>query len=136
MECHNCNSIGFCKLFPSLPVVQLLLFCRTPINALDCNHSTPLHDLVRSPYGYYSNEEQGEIKIIFKLLVHAGAHLDAIAEGKTPEDCAEPGKLKNLFRKYPIQVNLKCICARLIRKKELNYIDCISKHLQLFVELH
>ncbi len=136
MESHNGNYIGLCDKFPSLPVVELLLSCRAPINTIDRYHYTPLHDFASNTFEEYTNEELDNMKRIFKLLVDAGAHLNAIAEEKTPEDCANHDKLKSLFQKHPIQLNLKCICARNIQKNQLDYTDCISKRLQSFVEIH
>ena len=136
LQSHNNKTTGFADQFPSLPVVELLLSCRAPINAIDRHHYTPLHDFASNHFEQSTNTKLGDMKRIFKLLVNAGAHLDAIAEGKTPEDCAEHDKLKSLFRIHPTQLNLKCICARMIQKNQLNYTDCISKRLQSFVELH
>jgi len=146
MEYHNCTDIGIVTDFPSLPVVKLLLFCRASINAIDCHHCTPLHELAANRYKHFdyhgealeycSDEELNDVEIIFKLFVDAGAHLDAVAGELTPEDCAEHEKLKRLFRMHPIQLSLKCICARMIQNRELNYTDCISKHLQSFIQLH
>ena len=136
MECHNSICADIPRRFPYLPVVQLLLSCRVPINAIDCHHYTPLHDLAMNKFENSTNEELDNIKAIFKLLINAGAHLDANAQGKTPEDCVEHEKLKSLFRRYPIQLSLKCLCARMIQKKKLNYIDCIPKHLHAFIKIH
>jgi len=126
LESHNGNYTGLADKFPSLPVVELLLSCGAPINAIDRHHYTPLHDFASNHFERSTNEELGNMKRMFKLLVDAGAHLDAIAEGKTPEDCAEHDKLKSLFRKHPIQLNLKCICARIIQKNQLKFIGGLN----------
>ena len=136
MQGYNHTGINIVTKFPSLPVVKLLLSCRTPINAVDCHHNTPLHQLAANKYKYDTIKELNDIEIIFNLLVNAGAHLDASARGKTPKDCAEHKKLKSLFQMHPIQLSLKCICARMIQRRELNYTDCISERLQSFIQLH
>ncbi|CAF4177822.1 unnamed protein product [Adineta steineri] len=145
MQSHNNVRIGSVTTFPSLPVVQLLLNCRAPINAIDYNNNTPLHQLAANTYQYYkydepedyTDEEMDDIEIIFKLFIDADAHLDAVThQGKTPEDYAKHIRLKNLFQRYPIELNLKCLCAQMIRTSKLNYMNHISQHLQSFVQLH
>ncbi|CAF3068617.1 unnamed protein product [Rotaria sp. Silwood2] len=136
MEYHNSIYVGIGRRFPSLVIVQLLLSCRVSINAIDCNHYTPLHDLVSNKFKKLTNEQWNDIKIIFELLIDGGAHLDAIAQGKTPEDCTEHELFKSLFRIYPVQLSLKCLCARIIQKNKLTYSDCIPESLHPFIELH
>ncbi|CAF1155614.1 unnamed protein product [Rotaria sp. Silwood1] len=136
MEYHNSVSVGLCRRSPSLVVVQLLLFCQVSINAIDCHHYTPLHDLASNKFKKLTKEKWNDIKIIFKLLIDGGAHLDAIAQGKTPEDCTEHENLKSFFRMHSIQHSLKCLCSRMIQKNELNYRDCIPKPLHPFIEIH
>ncbi|CAF3625257.1 unnamed protein product [Rotaria sp. Silwood1] len=136
MEYHNSVSVGICRRFPSLVVVQLLLSCQVSINAIDCHYYTPLHDLASNKFKKLTKEKWNDIKIIFKLLIDGGAHLDAIAQGKTPEDCTEHENLKSFFRMHSIQHSLKCLCARMIQKNELNYSDCIPKPLHPFIEIH
>jgi hypothetical protein len=136
MQYHNYTDIGIARMFPSLPIVKLLLYCGAPINVTDCHHNTPLHVLAANEYKYYTHEELDDVERIFKLLVDAGAHLDAVTQRGTPEDCVDYEKLKSLFRIHPIQLSLKCICARKTKRRELNYTDCIPKHLQSFIQLH
>lgn len=135
-ERHDSTYLGICQRFPLLEVTQLFLSCRVSINAIDCHHYTPLHDFVRNRFNKATDEKLCEIEKIFKLLIDAGAHLDASAQGKTPQDCAEHERIKRLFQNHPIQLNLKCICARLIQLGQLNCIGCIPTCLQEFVELH
>ncbi|CAF1476679.1 unnamed protein product [Adineta steineri] len=145
MQSHNSVRIGNVTTFPSLPVVQLLLNCRAPINAVDYYNNTPLYQLAANTYRHfdyyepedYTDEEMDDIEIIFRLFIDADAHLDAVThQGKTPEDYAKHMRLKNLFQRYPIEPNLKCLCARMIRTSKLNYTNHISQHLQSFVQLH
>ncbi|CAF1268232.1 unnamed protein product [Rotaria sordida] len=136
MEHHNSISVGICRRFPSLSIVQLLLSCRASINAIDCHHYTPLHNLASNKFKKLTKKKWDDIKKIFKLLINDGAHLDAIAQGKTPEDCTQHETLKSLFRIYPNQLSLKCLCARMIQKSQLNYMDYVPKALYTFIELH
>ncbi|CAF1344610.1 unnamed protein product [Adineta steineri] len=145
MQSHNNVRISSVTTFPSLPAVQLLLNCRAPINAVDYYNNTPLHQLAANTYRHfdyyepedYTDEEMDDVEIVFKLLIDADAHLDAVThQGKTPEDYAKHTRLKNLFQRYPTELNLKCLCARMIRTSKLNYMNHISQHLQSFVQLH
>lgn len=129
-------TINYAPKFPSLSVVELLLSCRAPINAIDYHHKTPLHELAGNRFRPSSNQELANLEKIFQLLVDTGAHLDAIAGEKTPEDCAEHEKVKDLFQKHPIKLSLKCICARIIQRRVVNYTDRIPHHLHSFIQLH
>lgn len=112
MEYHKSKIVGICNRFPSLPVVQFLLTCRASINAIDYHHRTPLHDFASNAFDELTNDEWGDMKVIFELLVHAGAHLDATPQGKTPLDCVQHEMLQKLFRKHlATQSSLKCLCA-------------------------
>ncbi|CAF3043408.1 unnamed protein product, partial [Rotaria sp. Silwood2] len=101
MEHHNSFSVGIRNRFPSLSVVQLLLSCQAPINAIDNNHYTPLHNFACNKFEKLTKEEWNDIKKIFDLLIDSGAHLDATAQGKTSKDCTQHENLKSLFRIYP-----------------------------------
>ena len=143
-----CPSISF----PSLPIVKFVLNCRAPINSIDLYHNTPLHQLAGNRYLYYTgdeyqhfrdnqyedytDEQMNDVEIIFNLLVNAGAHLDAVGQKGIPQDYVSHKKLEKLFQKHPIELNLKCICARIIRRIKLNYMNVIPERLQPFVQLH
>ncbi|CAF3411481.1 unnamed protein product [Rotaria sp. Silwood2] len=82
MEHRNAFSVGIRNRFPSLSVVQLLLSCQAPINAIDNNHYTPLHNFACNKFEKLTKEEWNDIKKIFDLIIDSGAHLDAIAQEK------------------------------------------------------
>jgi ankyrin repeat protein len=121
---------------PSVPIVKLLLSCGAPINARDSHRNTPLHMLARNQYEDYSDKQLNDIKTIFEMLLTAGAHLDAIGAAGTPEQCSKYDEIQSLFRAHPIQLSLKCLCARIIRRKHINYKNTVPKHLYSFIELH
>lgn len=143
-------NIEYSPKFPSLAVVKLLLSCGAPINAIDFDHKTPLHQLAENKFckfpvrGHYdsndlwdfSGKDLSDLEMMFETLVNAGAHLDAIAGGKTPADCAKHKILQDLFRTHSIELSLKCICARAIQHSKLNFTNRIPAHLQSFVQLH
>ena len=143
-------NVEYSLKFPSLAVVKLLLSCGASINAIDFDHKTPLHQLAENKFSrfpvrwYYdsndlwdfSGKDLSDLEMMFETLVNAGAHLDAIAEGKTPADCAKHKVLQDLFRRHPIELSLKCICARAIQHGKFNFTNRIPAHLQSFVQLH
>ncbi|CAF4071874.1 unnamed protein product [Adineta steineri] len=130
------GGISIVTTFPSLPVVKFLLSCRASVNAIDNDHYTPLHDFVLNDYKHFPHLQWIDIENLFKLLINSGAHLDAIAHGRTPKDCAKDTRFQRLFEMHPIQLHLKCICARLIQKEKIKYINFIPTHLQSFIEMH
>ncbi|CAF4225755.1 unnamed protein product, partial [Adineta steineri] len=130
------GDISIVTTFPSLSVVKILLSCRASVNTIDNDHYTPLHDFVLNDYKHFPHLQWIDIENIFKLLIDSGAHLDAIAHGQTPEDCAKKTRFQRLFEAHPIQLYLKCICARLIQKEKIDYINFIPTHLQSFIEMH
>ncbi|CAF4152299.1 unnamed protein product [Adineta steineri] len=130
------GGISIVTTFPSLLVVKFLLSCRASVNTIDNDHYTPLHDFVLNDYKHFPHLQWIDIENIFKLLIDSGAHLDAIAHGQTPEDCAKKTRFQRLFEAHPIQLYLKCICARLIQKEKIDYINFIPTHLQSFIEMH
>jgi len=127
----------YCPIpFPNVPIIKLLLSCGASINAMDSNRNTPLHRLVQNEYKDYSNKQLNDVKTIFELLLTAGAHLDAMSDEGTPEQCAKHNEIQRFFRLHPIQLSLKCLCARVIRRKHINYNNSLPEHLHPFVDLH
>jgi hypothetical protein len=74
--------------------------------------------------------------MIVNLLCDAGAHLDyANAFGQTPVDLATMPNTYQLLRSK-MNLSLKCLCARLIRKKNVLFQGKIGATLVSFVEKH
>jgi ankyrin repeat protein len=73
---------------------------------------------------------------LVNLLCDRGAHLDCVnALGKTALDIASSSKIAALIRAR-MQISLKCLCARLIRKSKMPFEERINKSLEKFVAQH
>ena len=95
---------------------------------MDAIGNTPLHILASSSTNY--NET------ILQLLCDAGAHLDyTIALTETPIDIAFNSHIKRLLQEKK-EINLKCLCAQLIRKCDIPFHGKINISLVNFVERH
>ncbi len=111
-----------------MQTTRILLQWGAAVNAFDTVRNTPLHILV-------SNKLACEESIL-NLLYDTGAHLDyANALGKTPLDLATASNV-NQWIKSKMNLNLKCLCARLIRKKNVPFQDEIAVSLVDFVKKH
>jgi Fem-1 family protein b len=114
--------------YPCLQTTHILLQCGADVNAIDAIRNTPLHVFV-------SNESICDESIL-KLLCDAGAHLDCVnALRETPIDLASNPTTKQLL-KSRMQLSLKCLCARLIQKNNVQFYGKISTLLTNFVEKH
>ena len=126
------SSMAFFR-FPNEPALRLLLTCGSRWLDLDAaEHSggnTPLHLLCMNS----SNRE------ILELLLKSGCHTDCVnKDGLTPFNYIEDPELKTLdpLKKNPSK--LKCLCAHLIAKNQLdmNELGASSSVLNRFVVLH
>ncbi|CAF0885089.1 unnamed protein product [Rotaria sordida] len=116
-----------CK-YPCLITTRILLQCGAAVNAYDTIRNTPLHIIASSKSAYN--------KCVLNLLCDAGAHLDCVnAFGETPIDLATISDIKQLL-KSRMKISLKCLCAQLIRKKNVPFHDKIAVSLINFVEKH
>ncbi|CAF4387078.1 unnamed protein product [Rotaria sp. Silwood2] len=116
-----------CK-YPCFQTTRILLQCGASVNAFDIIKNTPLHVIASSKSSYDES--------ILKLLCDAGAHLDFVnAFGETPIDLATRPDIKQLL-KSRMKLSLKCLCAQLIRKKNVQFHDQIAVSLINFVEKH
>ncbi len=113
-----------------------MLSCRAPINAVDSyyNTPTPIHEL--ATYECDENDIGHNVEKIFQLLINAGIHCDAVGRYGLPDNYAQNKKIKGLLQMYPIEINLKCICAKMIQKKNVNYTNRVPEHLHSFIQLH
>lgn len=125
------NQVPFILLhfrYPCLLTVRTLLQCGFDLHATDISGNTPLHVFVSS-----TNTCD---ETILELLCEAGAHLDyANILGQTPVDVAFNNHTKQLL-KSKMKINLKCLCARLIRKMNLSFREKLSLSLVKFVQIH
>lgn len=121
--------ISFNVRYPSLETSRLLLQCGADVHAVDCRGNTPLHVFV-------SNEISNGDGTLLRLLCDSGAHVDCVNHfGETSYDCANDPMIKQLL-KNQMYLNLKCSCARLIRREKLSFRDQLSSALVHFVGKH
>lgn len=102
--------------------------CGANVNAMDAIGNTPLHTLA-------SNSTDCN-ETILQLLCDAGAHLDYTnALSETPIDITFKSNTKRLLQEKK-KINLKCLCAQLIRKCDISFHGKINISLVNFVERH
>jgi hypothetical protein len=98
------------------------------VNAIDAVRNTPLHV-------FASNKSTCDESIL-TLLCDAGAHFDYVnVLRETPIDVASNSNIKQLL-KSKMKLSLKCLCARLIQKKNVPFQEKIAVSLVNFVEKH
>ena len=114
--------------YPCISTARLLLDCGADIDATDAIRNTPLHVLCE-------NKDEPDEALV-NLLCDRGAHLDCVnALGETACDVASSSKIAMLL-KSRMKISLKCLCARLIRKKEVPFEGSLNTSLAKFVEQH
>lgn len=114
--------------YPCLQTARTLLLCGADVNSSDAKRNTPLHVFV-------SNSRDND-EAILQLLCNANAHLDCVNDFiETPLDVAFDPKMKQLL-KVKMKLSLKCLCARLIQKKNIPFHGIIANSLVTFVERH
>lgn len=114
--------------YPCLLTVRTLLHCGFDLHATDISGNTPLHVFV-------SNLNTCD-EAILQLLCEAGVHIDyANILGQTAIDVAFNDQTKQLL-KSKMNINLKCLCARLIRKTKISFYEKLSLSLVKFVQIH
>ena len=121
--------------FPNLAVAQLLINLGNrwiDLDAVDIsNGNTSLHIV--------SQSTKADALPIVELLINAGAHVDCLNKhDQTPWDYAKSAEIKDLLQKQQTPSLLKCLCARYIVTKEINYelIWPSGTNLNNFIYLH
>ena len=119
--------------YPCWMTARLLLECDANVNSLNNDGNTPLHILLQS-------STMSNVMKMIDLLCDAGAHLDYVNQQKqTPLELvpAYRYKIVEQLKKKMNVTQLKCLCAQIIRRKDLFYQDGIlSSSLVNFVEKH
>lgn len=114
--------------YPCLHTVRILLQCGADVNANNTERLTPVHVFV-------STSSICDEKIL-QLLCDNHVHLDYTSElGKTPIDMAFNTNIRQLL-KTKMTLNLKCLCAKLIRKEKISVHGRVSKSLISFIQRH
>ena len=122
---HLCSSTTTMKFsdelsYPCGLTVRLLLACGIHVDSLDINRNTPLHRLMQNTCS------MDAIMIIGNLLCQFGAHLDQVNNhGEIALDLI-PSTQQQIIRHWREKMavrQLKCLCARLIRKQNLPSVE-------------
>jgi hypothetical protein len=103
------------------------------VDAVDSERDTPLHLIARR-----NNDIENVLFIINLLVDTGGAHPDCVNDrGQTPLESASNTNVKEHLREKIGVVRLKCVCARLIRRREIVFQNYqFSSSLVNFIEKH
>lgn len=114
--------------YPCMQTTRMLLQCGAAVNAFDSTRNTPLHIIV-------SNKRPCDESFV-NLLCESGAHVDySNTVGKTPADLATTSSTRQVLTSK-MNMSLKCLCARLIRKRNVPFAGKLGTSLAIFVEKH
>uniref|UniRef100_A0A1A9WWI7 Protein fem-1 homolog B n=1 Tax=Glossina brevipalpis TaxID=37001 RepID=A0A1A9WWI7_9MUSC len=124
-----------CK-FPCLRTTVLLVYLGASVMSIDNERNTPLHTLVsKLPRDNSSLTQGGKC---LKVLVEAGAHLDAVnAQGLTPAQLCKHGVLNRLLLNYQNSLtSLKCLASRCVVANGVPYKGLVPKILEPYIQIH
>lgn len=114
--------------YPCLQTARLLLQCGADVNVCDAQQNTSLHII--------ASDKLSCDESLLNLLEYFGAHFDyANCLGHTPADLATNYCVYQ-WLKNRMNLCLKCQCARLIRRENIDFRDKLSSSLVKFIEKH
>ena len=115
--------------------VKLLVNAGFNVNAVNNNGDTALH-FIASTLGPWEDEHIQFITEILQLLFNGGAHHDFVNnDGKTPMDMAESDEARMILSERR-KLELKCICARAVKKFGIPYLGVVPKTLEKYISMH
>ncbi|CAF3128327.1 unnamed protein product [Rotaria socialis] len=116
-----------CKC-PCILTARTLLQCGADVNAHDALRMTPLHVFLSSSSIHNEN--------LLKLLCDDGAHLDYVYNLREKAIHVTTNLAAKQLIKSKMQINLKCLCARLIQLNNVPFHGELTSSLVRFVEEH
>ena len=119
--------------FPNATLTRLLIKCGAAVNVVDCDNNSPLHIIVK-----YAKPISDFLTLhnIIMILLNAGVHIDMCnKEGKTPIETSTTGVAEIILRTQN-KISLKCICARAVKKHQVQYKGQVPIVLEEFVDIH
>jgi Fem-1 family protein b len=119
--------------YPCHKTIRLLLLCGANVEAIDSERETPLHLIAQR------KSDIDNVLFIINLLCDTGeAHRDCVnSRGQTPLESALNVHVKEHLRGKIGVDRLKCLCARLIRRREIAFQNNqFSSLLVNFIEKH
>ena len=115
--------------------VKLLVNAGFNVNAVNNNGDTALH-FMAATLGPWEDEQIQFITEILQLLFNGGAHHDFVNnDGKTPMDMAETDEARMILSERR-KLELKCICARAVKKFGIPYLGVVPKTLEKYISMH
>ena len=114
--------------------VKLLVNAGFNVNAVNNNGDTALHLAVTlEPW---EDEHIQFITEILQLLFNGGAHHDFVNNDvKTPMDMAGTDEARMILSERR-KLELKCICARAVKKFGIPYLGVVPKTLEKYISIH
>ena len=114
--------------------VKLLVNAGFNVNAVNNNGDTALHLAVTLELR--EDEHIQFITEILQLLFNGGAHHDFVNnDGKTPMDMAKSDEVRMIVSERR-KLELKCICARAVKKFGIPYLGVVPKTLEKYISMH
>ena len=131
---RDCDGNTFLHLFQcsigqgcSHVATKLLLNAGFNVNAINNKGNTPLHLAVNNIYLLTDTLE---------VLFDGGAHHDFVNnDGKTPVDIAKTDEARMILSERRT-LELKCICARAVKKSGIPYMGLVPKTLEKYISMH
>ena len=106
---------------------KLLLNAGFNVNAINIKGNTPLHLAVNNIHLLTDTLE---------VLFDGGAHHDFVNnDGKTPMDMAKTDEARMILSERR-KLELKCICARAVKKFGIPYMGLVPKTLEKYISMH
>ena len=106
---------------------KLLLNAGFNVNAINNKGNTPLHLAVSNIHLLTDTLE---------VLFDGGAHHDFVNnDGKTPMDMAKTDEARMILSERR-KLELKCICARAVKKFGIPYMGLVPKTLEKYISMH
>ena len=113
---------------------KLLLNAGFNVNAIINNGNTPLHLAVA--YKPMGNDNMNLLTDTLEVLFDGGAHHDFVNnDGKTPMDMAKTDEARMILSERR-KLELKCICARAVKKFGIPYMGLVPKTLEKYISMH
>lgn len=115
--------------------MKLLLNAGFNVNAINNRGDTSLHLAVN--FSSLRRDVNFHLKIdMLKLLIDEGAHHDFVNDdGKTPMDMAKTDEARMILSERR-KLEIKCICARAVKKFGIPYMGLVPKTLEKYISMH
>ena len=113
--------------------VKLLLNAGFNVNVINGHGDTALHIVATLKP---SDDKIHLLTDMLQVLFDGGAHHDFVNnDGKTPMDMAETDEARMILSKRR-KLELKCICARAVKRFGIPYLGLVPKILEKYISMH